>query len=430
MNFPPLLGEKKVLVQLDGNKMEENSIGEFHPDFENKIISLVIKDGDFYKNCRKIIIPEIFSSQNNRYLLERISGYVDNYKKHPCIETIKEMVRDSDYRDRGGVIDIVESVNGYNDKDFVKDKLLVRAKWAMINNAISETSDPDTVIEKIREVGNFGVGNNVDFVTLDTGDIVEDSITNPIPTPWKWLNDQFLGGPERQDLAVVLSVISGGKTTTLVNIAYKAIVEGYTVVYLTFEDGQKKIKRRFQQRITNMSFDEMVENRQRAHDKCKRFIEVYGSKCYIRTMASRRDTVRDAAAIIKNLPTKPDMIITDYADRFKPCVNYKDPRHGLREVFEDCKQLAKDFDAVHWSARQVNKTRVGKNVVGTEHAGESWGTMESPDLVIGMGRTLEDEKLGRIMVYTAKVRDHEDHKLHALSVDFSRQTIWDPAYEN
>ncbi|KKN13369.1 hypothetical protein LCGC14_1006880, partial [marine sediment metagenome] len=106
-----------------------------------------------------------------------------------------------------------------------------------------------------------------------------------------------------------------------------------------------------------------------------------------------------------------------------------EPRHALREIFEDCKQMAKSMSLVHWTARQVNKSMVGKDTIGYEHAGESWGSMESPDIIIGFGRTLEDEQCGSISLYTSKVRDGEAHKKRDLAVDFAKQRVWDPLEE-
>ena len=403
----------------------EISVRGFYPDFEEKITHLVVGNADFFNKFKGVLNEELFSIPNHRYLIGVIKQYSEKYKKHPKLETVREIIRKSDYRDRGGVLGIIDSVNGYDDTDFVGDQLINRARWTAIDQAVSLGTTPEDVAERVRLAVSIAPPGE-QYITLDGYDPITSLQGNPIPTPWEWLNDQLSGGPEKMDLAIILSVINGGKTTALVNIAYRALAESKNVLYLTFEDGHRKITRRLKQRITGMSFEDMLENRQRSADKCKIFLERCGSKCIIKTMASRRDTVADAAAVIRNVPDKPDVVITDYADRFRPRIAYKEPRHSLREIFEDCKQLAKDFDVLHWSARQVNKSRVGKGVVGIEHAGEGWGTMESPDLVIGIGRSMEDERLGRITLYTAKVRDHESHKTRMMMADFDRQKIWDP----
>jgi replicative DNA helicase len=244
------------------------------------------------------------------------------------------------------------------------------------------------------------------------------------------LNRELDGGPEIGDLAVILTVVSGGKTTALVNITRHAMFLGKFVVYFTFEDGERKIKSRLMQSIANMTKVEAVSNRDEVVRTKNRFLKRYGGRCEVKDLQSRRSTVSDAAAFVRtledNYEQKVDVVVTDYADRFRAQNRYYEPRHALREIFEDCKWLARNLEVVHWTARQVNKTRVGKDIITTDAAGESWGSMESPDLVIGLGRTLQDEALNRITLHTAKVRDERDHQTHPLITDFERQRIYDP----
>ena len=182
-------------------------------------------------------------------------------------------------------------------------------------------------------------------------------------------------------------------------MAYQALANGKFVVYFTFEDGELKIKRRLLQRITNTTIDELVKDPYYSRRVRTKFLREYGGRCEIKDLMSRRSTVSDVAGFIKTLEDaaqrKVDMVITDYADRFKATNRYNEPRHALREIFEDCKWLARSLKVIHWTARQANKTRVGKDIVSAEHASESSGSMESPDLVMGLGRTMEEMILGR-----------------------------------
>jgi len=185
------------------------------------------------------------------------------------------------------------------------------------------------------------------------------------------------------------------------------------------------------QSIANVTRDEFISNRALVNRKRSRFLKKYGGTCEIKDLQSRRSTVDDAASFIRSIEDvnerKVDLVVSDYADRFRPNNRYSEPRHALREIFEDCKWMARSLGVVHWTARQVNKSKVGKEIISTDAAGESWGSMESPDLVIGFGRTLEDEQLDRITMYTAKVRDEKDHQMKSLVTDYEHQRLFDPA---
>ncbi|MCK5017411.1 MAG: hypothetical protein KAS32_10125, partial [Candidatus Peribacteraceae bacterium] len=276
------------------------------------------------------------------------------------------------------------------------------------------------------------LGNSLvsDYTSLDEDHDDDEERGQVVPTPWAWLNGVLDGGPEKGDLGVILTNISVGKTTALVNMAKEAMGQGLLAVYFTFEDGEKKIKRRLIQCIANATIEDLRTNKMQMLARKNKFIMKYGGYCAVKDLQSRRSTVEDAANFIRAISEEHgrpvDIVLTDYADRFRAATKYAEPRHALREIFEDCKWLARELDVVHWTARQGKKELVGKERITMDGAGESWGSMESPDIVIGLGRTMEDEAMDRICLYTAKVRDSKDHESHSLETDYPRQRILEP----
>jgi len=408
---------------------------DFGPDFECKVLDMIILDETFISDFKSIINPDAFHSENNSYLVQTVLSYHEEYNKTPSVAVLMDLVWRGTYRDKGGVIEYLKNITPISDREYVRDRLISWTKWSAIDDVLqSHNGDlPNEFANRIASAARIGDGLLLNHTKLDV-DIEDSDVREPIiPTPWSWLNSELDGGPELGDLAVVLTVISGGKTTVLINIARHALALGKFVVYFTFEDGEKKIRRRMIQSIANVSKQELAADKAQIIKRKNRFLVKSGGRCEIKDLPSRRCTVDDAASLVRTIEDsaerKVDMVITDYADRFKPHGKYSEPRHALREIFEDCKWLARNLNVVHWTARQVNKSLVGKDVIGVDAAGESWGSMESPDLVIGLGRTLEDENMSRITLYTAKVRDEHDHQLKSLFTDFERQRIWDTAEE-
>lgn len=407
---------------------------DYGPEFEQQVLDVLVLDQSFIPKFRPVIDPDAFISEDSRYIVHVVVEYYDEYGHIPSRGVLSELVRKGVYRDKGGVIQRIESASPVPDVGYVRDRVLAWAKWSAIETVLqSHNGDsPREFAGRIERASRTGDELTLDHTRLDTTEPNEGIKAIVVPTPWTWLNDQLDGGPEVGDLAVVLTVVSGGKTTALVNIARHALRLGKSVVYFTFEDGERKIKRRLTQCIANATYEELVNRKEDIIRRRNRFLVKHGGRCEIKDLQSRRSTVEDAAAFVKTVGDtgeRPvDLVITDYADRFRPHGRYSEPRHSLREIFEDCKWLARSLKVVHWTARQVNKTKVGKEIISTDSAGESWGSMESPDLVIGLGRTLEDEQVGRITLFTAKVRDQQDHQARSLVTDFERQSIIDPAY--
>lgn len=400
---------------------------EFGPEFEDALISIVTKSTPFVSKFRSILTPDAFLDADKKFVVSIVLGYFDKYSKLPSKNVLIGLIKRSNYRDKGLAIEVVENVEKCDDTDFVAEQVLSWSKWNRMSGVIDgyDGDDATEFASQIEEAARIG-----DDLLFEHTDLTKaDKITRreTIETPWDWLNLVTDGGPEKGDLSVVITVIGGGKTTALVNIAKHALKLGKFVVYLTFEDGETKIKRRFMQSIGDMTKREVIANITKARFKVNNFISKNDGRCEIKMMTTNISTVADAVSFIRNLEDvrrrKVDMVITDYADRFGSKIRYREPRHKLREIFEDCKAMAMSLDVVHWTARQVAKEAVGKSVVTYEKASESWGSMESPDLVIGIGRTMEDEQMGRMTLYTSKVRDSQDHQKTSLIVDFDKQSI-------
>ena len=404
---------------------------DFGQDFENHVLSAVVLDSSFVSNFRSILNSDAFHSENNAYIVETVLSHYDKYDETPSIPVLLDLVYRGSYRDKGGVKECIETLSPITSTNYVRDQLVLWAKWSAIDDTVQthSGSSPREFADRIDVASRIGDNLLLDHTKLDDDDESMDVKGIVIPTPWTWLNNELDGGPEIGDLAVILTVVGGGKTTALVNITRHALSLGKFVVYFTFEDGERKIKRRLLQSIANVTRQELIAGGSRINKTKNRFLVKYGGKCEIKDLPSRRCTVSDAAAIVRtieeNAERKVDVVVTDYADRFKPQNRYSEPRHNLREIFEDCKWLPRSLNVVHWTARQVNKSKVGKDIIGTDAAGESWGSMESPDLVIGLGQTMEDETMDRITMYTAKVRDENDHQVKAMVSDWERQRIYE-----
>lgn len=412
--------------------MKEHTNYDFGPEFEQQVTDVILLDPLFVPKFRPVINSDAFVLESNQDIVQMILDYFDEYNQIPSQGILAELVRKGLFRDKGGILQRIEDATNVPDVKYVQDRLLSWVKWSAIEAVLQNGHNGDLPQEfagKIDKASRIGDELLFNHTKLDE-DKPDREKREIIPTPWSWLNDQLDGGPELGDLAIILTVPSGGKTTALVNIARHAMGLGKFVIYFTFEDGEKKIKRRLMQSIANVTRTEVINQHVKVIKKRNRFLKKYGGACEIKDLQSRRSTVEDAAAFIKTVEEanerNVDVVITDYADRFRAKTRYSEPRHALREIFEDCKWLARSNNVVHWTARQCRKTYVGKEVVSMDAAGESWGSMESPDLVIGFGKTLEDEQLDRITLYTAKVRDERDHQMKSLCTDFERQRIYDP----
>jgi len=97
----------------------------------------------------------------------------------------------------------------------------------------------------------------------------------------------------------------------------------------------------------------------------KRSALIRGSKFHLVEFPSGSLTMSELRAYLYNLEQYdgfvPDVIITDYADKFKP-ERSGEYRHGINEIWEGHKGLAQDKNVLVATASQSNTARTGKRI--------------------------------------------------------------------
>jgi replicative DNA helicase len=401
------------------------------PSLEPSVLRALATDPDLLGGVRAVVTEDMFRDPVNATIFASLVKYHEKYGEIPSRKVLMELVSESGRKEAYEAAERCSTLRPVKDLKFVRDRVVDYARWRAVDAAF-ESADEMTVDElakAISDASRLGCGVGDGFSTLDAGlDFLQEKGGGlRVPTPWPSLNGVFNGGPESGDFCVLMSFMNVGKTACLVNVAMAAAAQGASVVYFTFEDGERKIRRRMTQCLTGMTIQQMVMDSEKAKRKMQKFLEASECSVVIKELIPRRATVSDALGFIRSVEArtgrKVDLVVTDYADRFRATSRSSEPRHGYREIFEDCKGLAMETKSVHWTASQVQRGRASEEEVRMEHVSEAIGKMESPDLVVGLGQRKEDERIGRIVATNAKVRDGEKGGSWILNADFKRQRV-------
>lgn len=398
------------------------------PSLEPLILSALTTDPDLLPQVRVVVSEAMFSSDVNRLVASTLLKMFDKYGRVPDVRVLEEALSDSGHRSAYEAQELVRALEPVKDVGYVRDRMVGFARWRAVDAAFEEADalEPTELAERIAAASRVGCALNDEYLTL-AGDVGAEDVRNPVvPTPWAFVNDLLRGGPEKGDLCAFLSFINVGKTTFLVNVAAAAMAAGHNVVYLTFEDGEKKIRRRFLQCVSGMTVEQMIADPKRVMKRRDVFLRG-GGDLAIKGLLVRQSTVRDAWDFVKahesRTGRKVDLVVTDYLDRFRASGANREPRHEWRSIAEDCKAMAMDLSVVHWSASQVQRGRAGEEEVDLEHVSEAMGKVEGADLVIGIGQRKEDVRAGRLTAKMAKVRDAPKGDTFQLIADFHLQRV-------
>lgn len=127
----------------------------------------------------------------------------------------------------------------------------------------------------------------------------------------------------------------------------------------------------------------------------KRSAMIRGAKFRLIEQPSGKYTMNEFRSLLYNLEHYenfvPDIIITDYADKFKS--ESRDYRHGINEVWEGHKGLAQEKNCLVVTASQSNTARTGKDI-GQGAWAEDIRKLNLIDVGIGLNMTPEEKKMG------------------------------------
>lgn len=245
---------------------------------------------------------------------------------------------------------------------------------------------------------------------------------------------------EREYLAAFFGVRGTGKTWWLIWSGLLAVFHGYNVVFVSLEMSEKQIVKRIHQylnarptrdkKIQIPIFDddsedyevETVFKKQKrkqlkiseAIEKANALDESSMIKAHFKllTFPSGTTTVSDLRAQLHNMEYYedfiPDVIITDYADKFKPETD-GEMRHKIGGIWRAHKALAQERKCLVLSASQTNTARSGKDI-GIGSAAESMEKENESDLVIGLNQNTDDKEKGIMRTCITKHR-HDDYNV-------------------
>jgi len=273
---------------------------------------------------------------------------------------------------------------------------------------------------------------------------------------------QTMGYLERGWLFSFVGSSGTGKTWWLMYAALKALFSGLNVLFVSLEMSEKQMVKRIQHYITGLpskKYEGVVdipyfecENIQSCNhfkkkkakcDICKSYTPVIlykksskkemtfeqaakksnaikksallrGNKFKLVTFPSKSVNMEGLRSYLNNLEKmegfSPDVIVTDYADKFAPANNRTDNRHQIASIWEEHKALALEKNCLVITASQSNTARTGKKIKQGDWA-ESIAKLELLDAGMAINMSPDDKKKGCMKAVMLKQR-HDDFSLN------------------
>jgi len=412
--------------------MTLQSIDEYGPSFQMKVISSLLTHKEFLQNINDVLSDEYFSNPAHKWVINEILKYYEKYHTTISMDilkvemkkldnevlkvSIKEQLREAYKADIDDLHYVQEEFS-----TFCKNQQL---KKALLNSVdLLKAGDYDSIKYMIESAMKAGADKNIGHeYKRDVESRYREDHRTTVPTPWPEINELIQGGLGNGDLGLIFGNPGGGKSWTLVALGGYAVQMGFNVIHYTLELSEAYTGRRYDAFFTGTPVDQLEKHKRTVE---KSTAELPG-ELIIREFSMGKTTISTIEAHIqkvKDLGIEPDLIIIDYIDLLSTRKRNIDRKGEIDDIYTSTKGLARELNLPIWSVSQVNRAGAKDDVIEGDKAAGSYDKMMITDLSMSLSRKKEDKVNGTGRLHIMKNRYGMDGLTFQVKVNTSTGRI-------
>lgn len=254
------------------------------------------------------------------------------------------------------------------------------------------------------------------------------------PTTLRTLDLLLGGGLHEKSIVMFLAETNLGKTLTLCSLTAGLISAGFDVLYVTFEDPEKKIAKRILQNILNTNQKDL---KSLTKDQFKKFFtestKNIKKRLIIKEYPEYTCNAITINTLLKNLEEKkkfkPQVIIIDYIGCMVPNVknNNMNTNSTLQHITGEVRAIGMSKGVSIVSVAQTNRGANGTSDLRLDDSADSYGQNFKADAVIGITQPPECIEACRYLFKLIKTRFDGEMKgqRRYVGVDIAKQRLFD-----
>ena len=393
--------------------MTLQSIDEYGPLFQMKVISSLLTHKEFLQTINDVLSDEYFSNPAHKWVINEILNYYEKYHTTISMDvlkvemkkiendvlkvSVKEQLREAYKADIDDLTYVQEEFS-----TFCKNQQLKRALLNSVD--LLKAGDYDSIKYLIESAMKAGADKNIGHeYKRDTESRYREDHRVVVPTPWNEINELVQGGLGNGDLGLIFGNPGGGKSWTLVALGGYAVQMGYNVIHYTLELSEAYTGRRYDAFFTRTPVDQL-ENSKEAVENA---IENITGELIIREFPMGKTTISTIESHIQKVKERgiePDLIIIDYIDLLSTRKKTADRKGEIDDIYTSTKGLARELNIPIWSVSQVNRAGAKDDVIEGDKAAGSYDKMMITDLSMSLSRKKEDKVNGTGRLHIMKNR--------------------------
>jgi archaellum biogenesis ATPase FlaH len=289
------------------------------------------------------------------------------------------------------------------DIGFVAEQLAafcqIRAVTEAVLNApgLIEKGDFGQMVEAIKLATQVQLHTDlgIDYFADPVGRLTEsESQEVLIPTGWDSVDELIGGGVGRQELVVFLANSGGGKSVTMLNMAYNLLSKGMNGVYITLEMRDRVVAKRLDSMISRIGGTHIHANKLKVGQDID-FAKSEGfGRFFVKRMREGTTNADHITSYLRELESvhafKPDFVVVDYIDICASIQKHAGDNMFTKDklVTEELRGIGFDFDCLIISAAQFGRAALvaarDNTALGQDHIQGGISKINTADLVIGL----------------------------------------------
>lgn len=396
-----------------------DTLSKYGQSFQTKVLSCLIADVRLLDTLREVIHPKFFESEANKWIVEEIMEYYDEFKRTPSLDVFK--VEISKMEDSGMQKRIVEQLKlaftqlGDNDLDYVKKEFSNFCINQNLKEAIVQSVDLlkagsyDRIKDLVDKAMKVGVDSDLglDYV-LDFEERNEDLNRTTVPTGWDCINDLMDGGLGPGELGVVVAPSGVGKTWVLCALGAAAVKAGMNVVHYSLELSEHYVGQRYDTVFTQISSADLKDKKEEVFQKIKKL----KGRLLIKYFPPKGISAKKIESHIEKMTAagnKPDLVIIDYADLLLSTTNKSDSTYGEQGgVYIELRGMGGMLGLPVWTASQTNRSAIDSEVIEADKVADSYAKVMNADFIMSISRKSKDKLNNTARFHIMKNRFGQD----------------------
>ena len=406
--------------------------------YENIILLNALTSQDYLATIIEHLNVELFNDKNIKNVFKAVISFFQERGSVPTATEVKSrLISDTERQSFSDVLVKLKQLDKKFEKQelinnterFLRERSLQRAiivgaeKFTKVGIEIGE------VLAEFEKTNAINLSESLGhwyFEDIEKHVKELQTIYNPIPLGWRFLDEKLEGGLYPKTLTCFLGQVNVGKSIFLGNIATNMVLNNHNTLLISLEMSEFMYAKRISSQITQIPHNQLKVYSDELQEIVKGVEKKIESKLVVKEYPPKTITTRQIDGYITKLIQrgfKPEVLVIDYINLIKPVTKNLNSYEGVKEVAEHLRALSFKYNIPIVTASQLKRDAFNVVNPGMEATSESIGLAATCDVMCSIWQEEEDKELGVIHLGMTKNRFGSNYGSCAFKIKYDTLTL-------